>query len=436
MVKDSNLASNLKSDEEQGESKPLGGSSESELHRLNLSHAYTQTAFSNNDTPGLSKEASSLGFFYRLKLAIARRVSGFLQRHVLAQYLSEEGRFNEDLVRHLNQIEKRLLQKELRVGDEVFASIHTLEKNLREQLGTVELAANSKYSSLEAKQNLHDKQLATLDSVARGLERIVVGLGPRDKPVQNGSLASTKDHSSSTLYDTSYLLLENRYRGSEADIKKRLEHYGEVFSFTGESPDSGDPVLEIGAGRGELQEVFKARGITSYGLELDEAMCQRCAQKDLDVRLGDGISHLDASADSSLSGLIAVQVVEHLQRSDLERLLALSRQKVRSGGKVVFETINTRSIVALTQNYFRDPTHVAPLHPETLRYLMEQAGLAVLELKMLSAFPKQAMLQELSIEPYMTPRWSATVEMLNHNTKVLNDLLFGYQDFCVVAVVE
>ena len=66
---------------------------------------------------------------------------------------------------------------------------------------------------------------------------------------------------------------------------------------------------------------------------------------------------------------------------------------------------------------------------------MDMAGFKVLEVKQLSPFPAEGILKEIPVEEYMTPRWSLTVERINQNIKLLNSLLFGFQDYCIIAEV-
>ncbi|MEZ4753233.1 MAG: class I SAM-dependent methyltransferase [Bdellovibrionota bacterium] len=272
--------------------------------------------------------------------------------------------------------------------------------------------------------NTNQAELQTLDSVAKGLEGVVnrIGKSPEVTNAQQSAIKATNP-------DYSYLLLENRFRGKEADIAKRQKLYADIFK------GSPGTVLDVGAGRGELVKILNDSGISSYGVDLDQGMLEAAAEKKIDVRLGDGLSHLRSLDSNSLGGVVALQVVEHLTRAQLEELFVLCSDKVAKGGKVVFETINPQSVLALSSNYFRDPTHIWPLHPDTLEHGMSLAGLKVIEVKYLSAVPKEAQLQEISIDTTVTPKWGELVKGLNRNIKQLNQLLYGYQDYCIVAEV-
>ena len=84
--------------------------------------------------------------------------------------------------------------------------------------------------------------------------------------------------------------------------------------------------------------------------------------------------------DESLGGLIAVQVVEHLEPAYLSQMLGLAFDKVQPGGRVVLETINPTCWVAFFESFIRDLTHVKPIHPETLQYLLQASGFANVEI--------------------------------------------------------
>lgn len=378
-----------------------------QLERLNRAHGF----------PLAERSARSL--LGRLR----RRLASIL----LGDYAREHAAFQLDLVQYLNALHDRVARLDLRMSEEISWSVGSLERKLQDVFRAELAGVRSGIEELRRAVASDQSELKTLDSVARGIERI---LGA------NGGVA-TAEPGAVAPADYSYLLLENRFRGSEDEIRERLRAYlpifqaGTIGSIRCESTVA--PVLEIGAGRGELQLLLREAGLRSYGVDFDAAMVARCQSLGLDVRQENGIEHLRALPDRSLGGVIAVQVVEHLPISVLRELLSLCNRKVQQGGRIVFETINTASMVALAHNYFRDPTHEWPLHPETMRYLVELAGAEVLEVQLRSPYPAGALLQEIAVGEFMTPRWAETLETLNRNIRELNRLLFGHQDYSIVA---
>ena len=330
-----------------------------------------------------------------------------------------------ELIRKLDYDITKALDRIERIHDEQMASLRSTERNIFDNLGSDLRTLNERITKIQAQLAAQQDGLKTQGSVVSGLESILARAGKNSAVVE-----AVGDAQASIKTDYSYLLLENRFRGSEAEISQRLAIYPELFR------GAKKPVLEIGGGRGELQSLFKSQGISSYCVDMDRAMVEASVGRGLDAKLGDGIAHLRSLANGSLGGVIAIQVVEHLPRPILEELFVLARQKVVPGGKIIFETINPRSVLALSSNYFRDPTHIWPLHPDTLAYAMELSGLEVKDIRFLSPVPAEAQLRPLPIESHMTPRWADTLERLNTNISQLNDLLYGFQDYCVIAEVR
>jgi O-antigen chain-terminating methyltransferase len=404
------------------------------FQRINQSHTYPLRISGEGSSSAVSQQADST------KRKWARRLREFIESKLFGAYFRKEAEYQADLVRCINALAETLDSREERYRDDLSATAHRLEIEFSRSLNQVKAEYAEKLAQTESAIKQHGKQLETLDSVARGLERIVSQLSKpplsrsSESAVAASEASSEADSDPNTITDYNYLLLENRYRGSEEEISRRLSDYTDVFVENGLS-NNNCPVLEIGSGRGELQTLFKAAGVASYGMDLDAAMVEVCREKGLDVSQGDALSHLAELKDSSLSGIIAIQVVEHLTLDQLNRLFSLSAEKVVSGGVLVFETINTESLLALAHNYFRDPTHIWPLHPETLRYTMDLSGLKVRELRKRSPYPDEVCLQELRIDPELPPRWQTTINAINHNTNILNSLIYGFQDYCIIAEV-
>lgn len=362
-----------------------------------------------------------------LSKLVARLRDG-ARRFLLGSYFEEEQQYLAHLVRTVNHLSEQVSRGQQAAGRAVADAVRTTADPLRGRIETIEVAAANIRSRVDV-----------LDPVVRGIERIIAierGAGRRVDAVGQ-TPADDSPPDPAPLFgngiDYRYLLLENRYRGSEEEIRRRLEPYAELFNGNARSEL---PVLEIGAGRGELQQIFRSAGIPSYGIELDQAMVARCGEQGLDVRYAEGIAHLRSLPDRSLNGVIAVQVIEHLDVPTLNELFSLCAQKVRGGGRVAVETIHTPSLLALCHNYFRDPTHKQPLHPDTTQYMMELAGLAVKETRLLSPYPAGALLQEVAIDAQLDSPIRGALETINMNVRELNRLLFGHQDYCVVAEAE
>lgn len=418
-----------------------------ELRYLNENYSYM---------PRLQLEkvqSHRFGFIGKALVSLKRKVLVVVWDFLLKDYFENERQFQARLVRLLNEQTKytdardaanfweiirkidvdvsNSLERIERIRDEYLASLTSLEKRLHTDIGNSHREINLELGFLKASESKVNQAIKTHESIIRGLEHIKAAQGYSSSLVDQ---APNNEISLKIPQDYSYLLLENRYRGSEVELKERQTGYVEIFKNM-PADVLTSKVLEIGPGRGELQTLFNENKIPCYGIDIDQAMVERSQSLKLDVNLGDGIAHLRSLQNSSLAGLIALQVVEHLTHEQLMDLCRLAKLKVKPHGRIVFETINPLSLLALSAHYFRDPTHQWPLHPETLEYTMTLAGLKVIEIKPMSPLAETVQLQKLNIETGMPPRWNGFIETYNQNTDKLNKLIYGNMDYCIIAEV-
>lgn len=360
----------------------------------------------------------------KLVVLLKRKITGFLRNSIFANYLTAERSFVEHLVRHLNDTGRYIDARDERVSQD----LQTMMQRVDDEKTTALFALQRQMVNLSTS---FEQRLSQVDSMVRGLEGIInnaYNLSNPNPPRAAEAPASNdaEERPTASAPNRSYLLLENRYRGSEAEIAGRTKIYPELFK------DARGLVLDIGSGRGELLRLFKAAGIEGYGVDLDTVMVNVANSNGCKTFYGDGIAHLRTLADSSLGGVVAIQVVEHLTREQLKELCELVKRKVRPGGRIAFETINPQSLLALSSNYFRDPTHVWPMHPDTLGYMATLAGLKIIETRMLSPVSPNHLLKEIPVDSSHPPAVGDAINRINENISQLNRLLYGFQDYCIV----
>jgi O-antigen chain-terminating methyltransferase len=227
------------------------------------------------------------------------------------------------------------------------------------------------------------------------------------------------------LSEQAYLAFEQCHRGSEQAIRERQQAYVELFRGSGE-------VVDLGAGRGEFLELLRAAEVAAYGVDSNSQMVDRARAKGLDMRQADAVEHLASLEDGSLGGVFCAQTAEHWDRSRLTAAVQLAHAKLRKGGVLVMETQNPTSLVVGGSEFWRDVTHVAPLHPDALRFLAEAVGFGSVEVRFLAAFEASERLGLMALDG-LTGDGLRLAEAFNAAALRLNSLLFGHRDFALVA---
>jgi SAM-dependent methyltransferase len=213
--------------------------------------------------------------------------------------------------------------------------------------------------------------------------------------------------------DLDYESFEARFR-PESSVREHQEDYVELLR-------DRKRVVDLGCGRGELIEMLGAQGVSAYGVEIDPDFISLLEDKGLKVVAKDAVAHLAELEAGAVDGIVGSHLVEHLPPAALVSLVSLAAEKLPEGGILVFETPNPESLVAGSVNFHRDLTHVRPIHPDTLSFLCESAGFSHVEIRRLSPVPEDERLPKTGDEK------------IDEIVGQLNELLYGYQDYAVLA---
>ncbi|MCO1654058.1 methyltransferase domain-containing protein [Pseudonocardia humida] len=225
-----------------------------------------------------------------------------------------------------------------------------------------------------------------------------------------------------------YPRFEDRFRGSEADVRERLGVYLPRVRDAVRADADGPRVLDVGPGRGEWLALLAEAGVPAVGVDDNLPMVEHLRGRGLDVVHTDGTGHLETVEPGSLDVVTAFHVVEHLDLESLLGLLAAARRALRPGGLLVAETPNPTNLVMGACNFHLDPTHRTPIPPAQLEFLVRASGFA--DVQTWALHPKEDLdLSGLRLEG-VDPAAAATL------AAALQKGLFGPQDYAVLAEAE
>jgi SAM-dependent methyltransferase len=402
-----------------------------------------------------------------------RRLTGYIWR-VVAPYLQRQLAFNSLLVDHVNrtaaaardahraaehvvdavgerlwahaEFESRLIA----YLQQITAYVDTKDRDsgaaalvLNAALSGMAENVDKRMESLAAREHRYDARTAaigaaqdelraTLGVVQQGFMTLKRAMESRAHDAPAGAavpraVETAADGAFSGALDAyKYVGFEDQFRGPRDVIRERLASYLPIF-------DGASDVLDVGCGRGEFLDLLAARGIAGRGIDLNHEMAEGCRARGLDVAEADAVGYLSTQADGSLGGIFAAQVVEHLQPGYLLRFLELAFHKLRPGGRLVLETLNPACWVAFFESYIRDITHVWPLHPETLKYLVVASGFTGAQIQFRSPVPEQDRLQPIAVSGGSDVALGDLAEAFNGNVEKLNARMFTYLDYAIVA---
>jgi O-antigen chain-terminating methyltransferase len=216
--------------------------------------------------------------------------------------------------------------------------------------------------------------------------------------------------------DQFYHRLENRYRGTRAEITRRLRTYlpdvEAAVLRTG-----GKPVLDLGCGRGEWLELLSQADIAGFGVDTNAVQIAEGQELGLDLRLADAIATLRDADTDSLSVISAHHLIEHLPFDMVAWITREATRVLAPGGILLFETPDTRNVLVGATTFHTDPTHLKPMPEQVMGVLFETAGFHPVEIRHLNA---HARFDEFLAMPDMNDE--------------LAFLMFGPQDLCVLGV--
>lgn len=241
-------------------------------------------------------------------------------------------------------------------------SVDAFSREIRNQGGDISKQAEKlrgfRLSLLDQQQTL----AVLLEEVRKRLTKPLV-------PVEIENIIKEEDH----LLDALYATFGDQFRGTKEEIKAKqriyLPYIEEAKAGTEEAP-----ILDLGCGRGEWLELLRENRYVAEGVDSNRVLVQQCHGLGFNVTEADVIGFLRKQLSNSFGAITGFHLIEHLSLRDLIALLDESRRVLKPGGLVIFETPNPTNLFVSTYDFYRDPSHIRPVHPDTINFLLEMRG--------------------------------------------------------------
>ncbi len=333
---------------------------------------------------------------------------------------------HRDQLKDLHEARKELLHDLRQVRDDLLRDVRNHEKRIidlegvrREGMEQIMRHVDAIFAVVDQKFDRYREDNRQIWSRLNSLLAVAERAEPGAEPISPEELATA-------WRERQYLELEERFRGVEEEIARRVAVYLPHL-------ERGDgEVLDLGCGRGELLALLGERGIAARGVDSSDEMIRRCHEQGLEAENADLLNALERTEEGSLGGVISLHVIEHLPSATLPRLAALAWRALRPGGVLILETPNPMSLVVSARNFWLDPTHQRPVHPKMLAFCLEQAGFDPIERLDLRPFGDDLRLPELS-PAELDEELKPLAMQINRLRDRIDGELFGYQDYGLVA---
>ena len=277
-----------------------------------------------------------------------------------------------------------IIERERWVSQGLRREMQGLVSGFSRQESSLKSISENYYDQQEAIAEVHnrlDKLAARQQALLCDLDRRFVSLYYRDggdkfigQPPRDGAAASVMGEKEQ--FGLFYLEFEKIFRGKAAELKKGYRVYLPL-AHAAMSDAGGGLALDLGCGSCEWLELLRDEGMEGLGVDSNSNFAQTARDKGLQMIVADLFQWLAAIPNDYFALVTAFHVIEHLSFPQQMRMLVEIFRTLKPGGKAILESPNPRNILVGAGDFYRDPTHLRPVFPDTLGLVGKSVGFAV-----------------------------------------------------------
>jgi len=177
------------------------------------------------------------------------------------------------------------------------------------------------------------------------------------------------------LSSKEYAEFEEHFRGKEKEVKIKLNIYAPVVSDVLKKfkPELIQAV-DLGCGRGEWLEILQEHGVDALGVEINDFFLDRLKEKNLNAEKADAFDFFKKTKNETFHIVTAFHILEHIDINLRVKFLKEVLRVLKKDGICIFETPNPRNILVGSGDFYRDPSHITPVFPDTIQFIGKTTG--------------------------------------------------------------
>lgn len=219
-----------------------------------------------------------------------------------------------------------------------------------------------------------------------------------------------------------YAAFEDAFRGSEELIRERQGIY--LADLLANPAVARFGVLDVGCGRGEFLSLLRENRIRCRGIDLSPEFVEHNRNAGNTADVAEAVDHLRRTPKGSLGAITALHIIEHLEHERAVAMIDAAHAALHPGGLLIIETPNPTNLVVGGGQFYLDPTHRRPVHPEYLIFAVTERGFESVEVRWL---------HPMNDLKFVIPTEDPVPDSVRTIVQQLNDRLFGANDYAVLA---
>jgi SAM-dependent methyltransferase len=319
------------------------------------------------------------------------RLLGFKRRIMrLSQlFLNRQARYNAEMLEAVTLLNHQLAALRAQIANDLVQTssmVAELDSSLADIEGRFAGAdatasrLGEAIADIEGLQASHAALRVHANLIRSDLDRMVRDLRSSVPPEVGQETIEDLVADGSGRSDEFYERFEDKMRGTADAVRSRLEPY---IADLEERRELGGLVIDIGCGRGEWLELLDANGFESLGIDTNEEAVARCTGRGLKAIVADAISHLRDKPTESVLAITAFHLIEHLPADKQLEVVEAALRALKPGGLLIVETPNPTNLNVGAASFYSDPTHLRPVSPDYLAFLLDDVGFVGVETRFL-----------------------------------------------------